>query len=175
MGAACSSLDWHKLRHGRAMPSACASLLGPAPPRCHLALPLVPPPPPPLLQPVGLQGQQGGQPQGAYIMHPYYGLVPQPYPQPFGVYPGAPGPAGEQGGSGMLKRDRKPAATLSQLAWQTGLHFCGDKCAAGQRARHPSWRRLCSSLPGAPALQAAPQAARLPTRLPSTRLASTMP
>ncbi len=45
MGAACSSLDWHKLRHGRAMPSACASLLGPAPPRCHLALPLVPPPP----------------------------------------------------------------------------------------------------------------------------------
>lgn len=61
---------------------------------------------------MGPQGQQGGQPpQGAFIMHPYYGMVPQTFPQPFGVYTGPPGPG--EAGRGRIAvcwlRRRRPA------------------------------------------------------------------
>lgn len=77
--------------------------------------------------------QQAGQPpHGAFIMHPYYGLVPQPYPQPYGVFAGPPAP-GE-------------AASWPQGSFLSALQLrCRLSCADVRQtaAQLPTRRAVC--------------------------------
>ncbi|KAL4431371.1 hypothetical protein ABPG75_006627 [Micractinium tetrahymenae] len=90
-------------------------------------------------QPMGPQGQQGGQPpHGAFIMHPYYGLVPQPYPQHYGVYTGPPAPGGAPGSKAAYEAAEYQARQYhAMMSYMQGFGMMVSPSGSPERMSRP--------------------------------------